>query len=78
MTYDKENGYTGQIIFEVKSHKSPYEITLHSKRGKEWSYGLHFSGEPGLEEEIFAVEEYIEENDECFDLLVEAGKKTLL
>jgi hypothetical protein len=77
MKYDEELGYTGQVEFEVAGHKSAYEITMYSKKGKEWSYGLHFLGEPGKEEEIFALEEYIEDHDECFDQFIEAGKSTL-
>lgn len=74
MTYDKDNGYTGQVEFSVEGHKCPYELTMHSTKGNEWSYGLHFLGEPGKEEEIFAVEEYIEDNDESFDRLIEAAR----
>lgn len=76
MNYDAETGYTGQVEFVVEGHKSPYEITMHSVKGNEWSYGLHFLGEPGIEEEIFALDEYIEDNDESFDQLIEAARKT--
>jgi hypothetical protein len=76
MNYDQESGYTGQVEFTVDGHKSPYELTLHSTKGNEWSYGLHFLGEPGIEEEIFELDEYIEDNDELFDQLIEAARKT--
>jgi len=74
MTYDKDSGYTGQVQFEVEGHNRSYEITLHSSKGNDWSYGLHFLGEPGKEEDIFAVEEFIEDNDEAFDHLIEAAR----
>ncbi len=77
MTYTKENGYVGNIEFTVEAHKEPYEITIYSKNQKEWSYGLHFLNASGIEEEIFAVEELLDENDESFDLLVEAAKAAL-
>lgn len=76
MNYDQDSGYTGQVEFSVEGHKSSYELTLHSTKGNEWSYGLHFHGEPGIEDEIFAIDEYIEDNDELFDELVEAARKT--
>jgi hypothetical protein len=76
MIYDQETGYTGQVQFSVEGHKSSYELTLHSTKGNEWSYGLHFLGEPGIEDEIFKLDEYIEDNDECFDQLVDAARTT--
>jgi hypothetical protein len=78
MTHSKENGYVGNVEFLVETHKEPYEITLYSKNGKEWSYGLHFLNTSGSEEEIFAVEELIDENDEYFDQLVDAAKAVLV
>jgi len=77
MTYSKEEGYVGKVEFEVQDHKLPYEITLFSKNGKEWSYGLFFSKESGSEEDILAVEDLLEENDEWYDFLVEAAKSKL-
>ncbi|WP_331281302.1 hypothetical protein [Paenibacillus sp. UNC451MF] len=77
MTYSKEDGYVGKVEFEVQDHKLPYEITLYSKNGKEWSYGLFFLNESGSEDEILAVEDLLEENDEWYDFLVEAAKSKL-
>lgn len=77
MKYTKENGYVGNVHFQAEGHKEPYEITLHSKDGKDWSYGLHFSNEPGIEEEIYLVETEIDENDEFFDRLIQTAKDTL-
>jgi hypothetical protein len=73
MNYDQESGYTGQVQFTVEGHKCPYELTLHSTKGNEWSYGLHFHGEPGSEDEILALDECIEEDDELFDQLIKAA-----
>jgi hypothetical protein len=77
MTHSKENGYVGNVEFLVETHKAAYEITLYSKNAKEWSYGLHFLNASGSEEEIFAVEELLDENDEFFDQLVDAAKAAL-
>jgi hypothetical protein len=77
MTHSKENGYVGNVEFLVETHKEPYEITIYSKNQKEWSYGLHFLNASGSEEEIFAVEELLDENDEYFNLLVDAAKAAL-
>jgi hypothetical protein len=74
MSYSKEDGHVGKVEFEVKGHKEPYEITLHSKKGNDWSYGLFFLKQPGSEEEILAVEDWLEEDDEAYDRLVEAAK----
>jgi hypothetical protein len=77
MTHNKEDGYVGHVEFKVDTHKEPYEITLHSKNGKEWMYGLHFLNASGSEEEIYTVEELLDENDEYFDQLVDAAKGAL-
>jgi hypothetical protein len=77
MTHSKENGYVGNVEFLVESHKEPYEITIYSKNQKEWSYGLHFLNVSGSEEEIFALEELLDENDEYFNQLVDAAKAAL-
>ncbi|WP_346010324.1 hypothetical protein [Paenibacillus sp. SYP-B3998] len=76
MEHSKEDGYVGHVEFTVKGHSFPYEITLHSKRNKDWSYALNFKKESGKEEDILAVEEMLEE-DEYFDKLVEAAQNTL-
>jgi hypothetical protein len=77
MSHSKEDGYVGNVEFLVEMHKEAYEITLFSKDGKEWSYGLHFLNASGSEEEIFAVEELIDEHDEYFYQLVDAAKAVL-
>ncbi|MDU0200352.1 MULTISPECIES: hypothetical protein [Paenibacillus] len=77
MDYSKAEGYLGHVQFSVEGHEHPYEITLQSLRGKDdWSYALNFLSESGKEEDIEAVEELLEE-DEWFDLLVNAGLQVL-
>lgn len=77
MEYSKEEGYVGQVEFEVEQDNNTYEITLQSKRGKDWGYSLHFTTKSGSEEELFAVEELIEDNDEIYDLLIDTAKSKL-
>lgn len=79
MTQDKEKGYSGSVQFEVEGHKQPYEITLQltSIRGTTWDYSLRFAKESGSEEQIDAVEKAIEEDDDLFDLLIDAAAATL-
>lgn len=77
MTHSKADGYVGKVTFEVANHKQPYEIMLYRKRGKEWGYSLNFLKEPGGEEEIEALEELLEENDELYNQLIEAAQSKL-
>ncbi|ANE48630.1 hypothetical protein SY83_01055 [Paenibacillus swuensis] len=78
MSFNRADGYVGQVEFTLEGHKNPYAITLQkSRKAKEWSYGLHFSGEPGSEDELFAAEDLIEDNDELYEQLVEAAKAKL-
>ncbi|MFK7691744.1 hypothetical protein [Paenibacillus sp. HJGM_3] len=77
MSHSKEDGYLGHVSFRVESHAQPYELTLSSKSGKDWSYALNFLNESGTEAQIDAVEAAIEEDDELFDRLVEAAKSRL-
>lgn len=77
MNHSMEDGYIGKVEFEVSGHKQPYEIALHSKKGKEWSYGLFFLGQSGDEEQILQLEEWLEEDDETYMKLVNAAKSSL-
>lgn len=77
MEHSKENGYVGQVDFEYEGHQSSYTVTLQSKDGRDWGYSLLFLSESGSEEEIEAVEELLEEDDEAFDQLVEAAMSKL-
>ena len=78
MTHSKESGYVGRVIFQAAEHPYPYEITLYSKDRKSWSYSLNFAQESGSEEDITAVEELLEEDDDVFDALIEAAESKLV
>jgi hypothetical protein len=77
MTHSKEDGYIGNVVFQFEQHPKPYEITLHSKSRRDWSYSLSFAKESGSEELIEQVEDALEEDDELFDALVEAASQQL-
>lgn len=75
MSHTPEEGYVGHVQFTVSGHEHPYEITLFSKRGHDWMYGLHFQSTSGKDEQIEQVEEWLEEDDEAFESLVAAAKQ---
>ncbi|MBB6637007.1 hypothetical protein [Cohnella thailandensis] len=75
MNYDEANGYVAHVQFEVEGHKQPYEATLQSDRGNEWSHSLFFLGESGSEEEIEAVEAELDTNDDLFFRLIDAAEQ---
>jgi len=78
MSHHPKDGYLGHVTFGVDGHKQPYELTLQSDRKPDdWNYSLHFAGEPGPEEEIDAVDRVIDEDDDVFDMLVEAAMEKL-
>lgn len=78
MTYTKEDGYVGKVYFGVEGHDNEYEITLHRKRGnKTWGYGLFFLNKSGDEDQLLALEDELEEDDELFDTIVEAATSKL-
>jgi len=69
----EDQSYMGKVEAEVEGHKEPYELTIYSKKGDAWEYSLHFLQQPGPEEEILAFEEHIENDDEAFDIMVDAA-----
>jgi predicted RNase H-like HicB family nuclease len=73
MSRTDEDGWLGKVEFAVKDHKEPYEIVFHSKDGRDWGYSLHFLDESGPEEEIDALDQYLEENDEAYEMLLDAA-----
>lgn len=73
----EEGEYFGRVHFEVEQHKQPYEILFHSKERIDWGYSLHFLNESGPEEEIDAVDQYLEENEEAFDMLLDAVEQLM-
>ncbi|MHA6484257.1 hypothetical protein ACX1C1_20395 [Paenibacillus sp. strain BS8-2] len=77
MTYTKEDGYVGKVQFRVEGHDNEYEIALHSKRGSDWGYGLFFLNKSGKEEQLLALEDQLEEDDELFEQLIHAAQEKL-
>ncbi|WP_159887510.1 hypothetical protein [Paenibacillus puerhi] len=77
MEHSKEEGYLGRVIFSWLDKPTQYELTLQSKNSRDWNYSLSFAKESGTEEEIYAVEARLEEDDELFDSLVDAAMEQL-
>ncbi|WP_223066168.1 hypothetical protein [Paenibacillus caui] len=77
MRKDQEGALLGKTVFELEGHKKGYEITFFSKKGKEWDYSLHFHAESGDEEEFLLADAYLEQNDDAFDMLLDAALDTL-
>ncbi|GKU78795.1 hypothetical protein [Paenibacillus sp. L3-i20] len=78
MSYTKEDGYVGNVQFSAEGHDHEYEIALHSKRGSDWGYGLFFLNQSGNEEQLLALEDEIEENDELFEVFIHAAQEKLV
>lgn len=77
MKKDESGGYLGRTVFRAEAHKSDYEITFFSKKGKEWDYSLNYANEPGVEEQFLQVDEALEQDDDLFDTLLDAAWDTL-
>lgn len=77
MMQDEEKHYVGHTVFTLEGHKSRYELTFFSKRGKDWDYSLNFADEPGSEEEMLKADELLAENDDLFDALLDAALDTM-
>lgn len=77
MTHSKETGYSGQVGFTLEGHQSAYEVTLHSKNGRDWDYSLSFTKESGREADIEKAELRLEEDDDFFDALIDAATASL-
>ncbi|KAA9004172.1 hypothetical protein F4V43_12305 [Paenibacillus spiritus] len=73
MTRDEAGSYLGHTVFRLEGHEAAYEITLFSKKGKEWDYALNFAEESGDEEQFLRADSLIEEDDELFDRLLDAA-----
>lgn len=66
----------GAVVFEAEGHRSLYELSLRNEKNH-WDYSLHFSNESGSDEEIAAVSDRIDEDDELFDRLLDAALDAL-
>ncbi|MFB5758791.1 hypothetical protein [Paenibacillus medicaginis] len=77
MKRGEDGVYMGQVIFTLAGNQSSYEVLLYSKKGKDWDYSLHFAEGLRNEEEMLAVDARLEEDDDLFDLLLEAAQASL-
>ncbi|MBG9792984.1 hypothetical protein ABD76_10995 [Paenibacillus dendritiformis] len=77
MKKEADGSYLGHVAFRPEGFQSAYEVTLFSKKGKEWDYSLSFAGDSGSEEEILTLDDRLEEDDELFEELLEAAWRTL-
>ncbi|CAH8771799.1 hypothetical protein [Paenibacillus dendritiformis] len=77
MKKDEDGSYLGHVAFQLEGFQSAYEVTLFSKKGKEWDYSLSFAGSSGSEEEIVALDDKLEEDDDLFEVLLEAAWRTM-
>ncbi|TVX92880.1 hypothetical protein [Paenibacillus agilis] len=73
MKTDAEGAYLGTVVFKLEGYQHPYELTVFSKKGKEWDYSLHYTSDSGGEEELLKLDERLEEDDDLFDTLLEAA-----
>lgn len=77
MRRDEEGHFVGKTVFALEGHGADYEITFFSKKGKEWDYSLSFAGVSGSEEKFLELDGRLEEDDELFDLLLDAALESV-
>ncbi len=75
MHRNEDKRFIGKVECKVEGHRETYEVTLESKNMKDWGYSLLYLNESGPDGEIEALDQYLEDNDEAFDLLVDAAEK---
>lgn len=73
LSRQEDRSYVGRTVFTIENHKEPYEITFSSKRGTEWDYSLSFAAEPGNEEQFLETDAMLENDDEVYNLLLDAA-----
>ncbi len=71
MERNEDQRFIGKVILRVDNHKQPYELILDSKNMKSWGYALYFLRESGPEDEIDALDEYLDEHDDVFERIVQ-------
>ncbi|MGN7760070.1 hypothetical protein [Paenibacillus sp. 22594] len=76
MKREEDRSFVGRTVFTLENHSSPYEITFFSKRGTEWDYSLSFAGEPGSEEQFLETDALLENDDDVYNLLLDAALDT--
>jgi hypothetical protein len=77
LIHDGERSYKGRVQFQVDGHDQTYEVALFSKNKRDWDYSLMFANESGSEQNMFLVEEMLENDDDLFDTLVDAAMNSL-
>lgn len=77
MRQEEDGSFLGQAVFKMEGQKSAFEISLFSKKGKEWDYSLHYAEGERIEEELLAIDELLEEDDDLFDMLLDAARDTM-
>jgi hypothetical protein len=78
MEQDKDRSYSGFVRFRTDSGETVYELSLGSKDGGEWLYNLHFTEASGNDEQMDAVSELIDEDDEIFDELLQSALNNVI
>ncbi|GIQ71386.1 hypothetical protein DUZ99_15845 [Xylanibacillus composti] len=74
MERTEDKRFVGKVYVRVEGHKQPYEIIVDSKNMKDWGYALYFQRDSGPEEEIDALDAYIDEHEDVFERIVQAAK----
>lgn len=77
MRQEEDGSFLGQAVFKMEGQKSAFEISFFSKKGKEWDYSLHYAEGERIEEELLAIDELLEEDDDLFDILLDAARDTM-
>ncbi|MNW24035.1 hypothetical protein D3C74_07460 [compost metagenome] len=77
MRKEEDGSFLGQAVFKMEGQKSAFEISFFSKKGKEWDYSLHYAEGERIEEELLAIDELLAEDDDLFDMLLDAARDTM-
>lgn len=77
MRQEEDGTFLGQAVFNMEGQKSTFEISFFSKKGKEWDYSLHYAEGERIEEELLAIDELLEEDDDLFDMLLDAARDAM-
>ncbi|MGZ9586900.1 hypothetical protein [Paenibacillus marinisediminis] len=73
LTQHTDSEYSGNVVFKLEGYSNHYEISFFSKNGRDWDYSLHFTEQSGSEEEFLKLDERLENDDELFDMLLDAA-----
>jgi hypothetical protein len=73
MIRNPKGEYSGFTKFQANQAPTIYELSLASDDGNDWMYNLHFTENSGTDELMDQVSNWIDENDEAFDELLQAA-----